>query len=123
MSKLTVRRVRFCAEADSRLKTIKARSGITPNLLCRIGFCMSLEEPGVPNLEHYPEDSAREINRYTLTGEYDEAFETLLRQRIINDGLSPSELDMQFKAHMNRGVLLLNSRARSLVDISPATKT
>ena len=51
MPKLTVHRVRFSKEADSRLKTLKTKTGITPNLLCRIGFCLSLEEPGIPSPE------------------------------------------------------------------------
>src|SRR5262245_18153253 len=74
MRELRVKRIRFCREADTWLKVLKTRTGVTPNILCRLGFCLSLEEPGLPQVEQYPEDSQREINRYTLLGEYDLLF-------------------------------------------------
>ena len=116
MQRLTIKRVRFGPEVDNRLRHLKAKTGITPNLLCRIGFCLSLEEFGVPDPLHYPE-GAREINRYTLTGQFDEAMEVLLAQRLLEDDLPMSELDRQFVAHMNRGVIILASRVRGLADI------
>lgn len=117
MQRLSIRRVRFCVEADNRLKQLKSKTGITPNLLCRIGFCLSLEEPGVPNPDRYPE-GPRDINRQTLMGQYDEVFEALLKQRVHEDGLAQDCLDEQFHAHMNRGVILLSSRVRNLTDLA-----
>jgi DNA sulfur modification protein DndE len=77
-----------------------------------------LDEPGIPNPETYPEDSDREINRYTLLGEYDTTCVALLRQRISDDNLSgDSDLDAQFRAHMNRGVIMLAARVKSLPDL------
>ncbi|MGZ3457422.1 MAG: hypothetical protein ACXU86_02835 [Archangium sp.] len=35
---------------------------------------MSLEEPSLPEPLKYPEDLDREINRYTLLGEYESVF-------------------------------------------------
>ncbi len=116
MDSLNIRRVRFSNEADSRLSILKARTGITPNILCRIGFCLSLEEPSIPNPEQYPE-GRREINRYTLVGEFDEAFAALLRQRMVEDNMDLNLINDQFSAHMNRGVLLLFSRVKSLVEL------
>lgn len=112
-------RLRFCEEADQRLRVLKARTTITPNLLCRIGFCLSLAEPTPPSPADYPEDSQREINRYTLTGQYDGIFLALLRERCVKDGV-PTNGDLfedQFRAHMNRGVLLLFQRVKSLPDL------
>lgn len=117
MSRLTIRRVRFDPDADTRLRFLKSKTGITPNLLCRIGFCLSLEEPGVPDPKRYQE-VGREINRYTLTGQFDEAFEALLKQRMHEDGIDLIEIDDQFAAHMNRGVTVLGSRVRGLSDLS-----
>jgi DNA sulfur modification protein DndE len=97
---------------------MKSRTEITPNLLCRIGFCMSLEEPGIPDPSKYPEDSQREINRYTLLGEYDAVFVSLLRQRLARDGLADASLDEQFRAHMNRGVVVLAGRLKELADLA-----
>ncbi len=117
MHELRARRIRFCREADTWLKVLKTRTGITPNVLCRMGLCVSLEEAAIPQLDHYPEDSQREINRYTLLGEYDTLFVSLLRQRIASDGLEDGSLDDQFRSHVNRGVILLAKRLRSLQDI------
>ena len=122
---LSVRRLRFCQEADNWLRVLKSRTGVTPNILCRIGFALSLDEPGLPNPEAYPEDSGREINRYTLLGEYDTVYVALLRQRVTDDrstGGPDNEndehnLDAQFRAHMNRGVMLLAARVKSLPDL------
>lgn len=120
MQSLQLKRVRFCKEADSWLRTLKSRTGITPNLLCRLGYCLSLEEITLPDPVKYPEDSTREINRYTLLGEYDSAYEALLKQRLADAGLADltSELlDDQFRAHMNRGVMLLAARMKTLGDL------
>src|SRR4051794_6677134 len=105
MRSLALRRVRFCKEADNWLRVLRSRTGVTPNILCRIGFTLSLDEPGLPRPESYPEDSDREINRYTLLGEYDTPYVALLRQRLMDDGtFEDAEIDAQFRAHMNRGV-------------------
>lgn len=112
---LRARRLRFCCEADNWLRVLKSRTGVTPNILCRIGYALSLDEPGIPNPETYPEDSDREINRYTLLGEYDGTYVALLRQRMTDDDLAGVfDLDAQFRAHMNRGVILLAARVKSL---------
>ena len=123
MLTLSVRRLRFCQEADNWLRVLKSRTGITPNILCRMGFALSLDEPGLPNPDAYSEDSAREINRYTLLGEYDATYVALLRQRMIDDATAGGDengerdIDAQFRAHMNRGVMLLAARIRSLPDL------
>jgi DNA sulfur modification protein DndE len=83
---------------------------------------MSLEEPGVPDSKKYPEDSDREINRYTLLGEYEAVFVSLLRQRLARDGNRDESLDDQFRAHMNRGVLLLQGRLKELSDLQDVVK-
>ena len=111
-------RIRVAEAADKRLRYLKAKTGLTPNLLCRFGFCLSIREPGIPNLDDYQESSSREFNRYTLTGPWDSLFIALLKERCHNDGLSDENLEDQFKAHINRGVLLLGQRVKSLEDIN-----
>ena len=96
---------------------MKSRTGITPNLLCRLGFCLSLEEKGAPDPAKYPEDSDREINRYTLLGEYEVILVALLRQRHARDGTAVESLDESFRAHMNRGVGILAGRLKALEDL------
>lgn len=118
MATLTLKRLRFCRDADNWLRVLKSRTGVTPNILCRIGFALSLDEPGIPNPQTYPEDSDREINRYTLLGEHDGTYVALLRHRTTDDDLAgDQDLDALFRAHMNRGVLLLAARLKSLPDL------
>jgi DNA sulfur modification protein DndE len=123
MSKLTLQRIPFTVDADNRLRTLKARTGITPNILCRIGFCLSLEEPGIPKSIPEKTEMGREINRFTLLGEYDLGYTHLLAAWIQeNDPNSfQRELNDYFVAHMNRGVEILNARIKGLTDLSKLT--
>ena len=115
MSKFT--KLRLTKDASNRLRFLAGRTGVTPNLLCRIGFCLSLEEPKTPNPEEFPEED-REFNRYTLLGEYDVLYVALLRQRLLIDRLDDSDLEGHFRAHLNRGITLLQQRVRSVADLA-----
>ncbi|MCZ7570922.1 MAG: DNA sulfur modification protein DndE [Ardenticatenaceae bacterium] len=112
-------RIYVGGEVDLRLRNLKARTGLTPNLLCRLGFCLSLAEQGIPDPQLYADGQAREFNRYTLTGQWDLFFFALLRERLVEDGLDPEvDLEAQFKAHLSRGVLLLYQRLKRLEDLA-----
>lgn len=102
-----------------KLRNLKARTGLTPNLLCRLGFCLSLAEPSAPDPALYADGQAREFNRYTLTGQWDLLFFSLLRERLALDGLSAEvDLETQFKAHLGRGINLLYQRVKCLADVT-----
>jgi DNA sulfur modification protein DndE len=68
MAELTLRKIPFSTEAESRLRMLKARTGLDRNYICRMGFCLSLEEPGVPTRPDAKLNGGREIDRYTLWG-------------------------------------------------------
>ena len=109
-------------DIDNKLRVLKMRTGLLPNLICRMGFCLSLSEPGIPDVQLYSDTQAREFNRYTLTGQYDLFFFALLRERLSEDGLDTEvALESQFKAHLSRGVGLLYQRVKSLEDIASLT--
>ncbi len=116
---MKLNRLRVCQEVSNRLSLLKGRTGITPNVLCRIGFCLSLNDATVPDPDDYPPDSEREIDRHTLTGQWDCLFVALIKERCRQDGLPLSDeaLAAQFRAHVNRGVLLLFKRVRSVNDV------
>lgn len=118
MYDLTTKRVRFTSEADITLKMMKARTGLTPNILCRLALALSLDEPGLPRLVTNDEKSSREINRFTLLGEYDAAFVALTKVRLHSDQVHPSETDEIFLAHIHRGLQLLPNRVRSIGDMA-----
>jgi DNA sulfur modification protein DndE len=115
---MKLNRLRVGEEASNRLSILKGRTGLTPNILCRIGFCLSLNDPSVPDPADYEPESDREIDRHTLTGTWDSLFVALLRERCKQDGIGEEELAVQFKAHIDRGVLLLYKRARMLNDLA-----
>ena len=118
VDKMKLNKFKVSEDVDNKLKQLKARTGLTPNLLCRVGFCLSLREPDVPNPSAYDEKSNREFNRYTLTGAWDSLFVALLIQRCHKDELRiPEDVEEQFRAHLNRGVLLLFQRVKNLSDL------
>jgi DNA sulfur modification protein DndE len=90
-------RLRLTKEASNRLRFVAGKTGLTPNLLCRIGFCLSLAEPTLPNPADYPEED-REFNRYTLLGEYDPLFVAVLKERCRRNGVSVEVLPEHFRA-------------------------
>ena len=109
-------------DIDNKLRVLKMRTGLLHNLLCRMGFCLSLSEPGIPDIQLYSDTQAREFNRYTLTGQYDLFFFSLLRERLSEDGLdTEASMESQFKAHLSRGVGLLYQRVKSMEDIAALT--
>ena len=110
---MKLNKIKICNSATTRVQQLKGRTGLTPNILCRIGFCLSLSDPVVPNASQYAEDGM-EFNRYTLTGENDLIYSSLLKQYC-----SARDLDLkdQFRAHLNRGIFLLWGRIKSLNDI------
>jgi DNA sulfur modification protein DndE len=105
-------KLKFSKEASSRVRFLAGKTGLTPNLLCRLGFCMSLAEPGIPNPADYPEED-REFNRYTLLGEYDALFIALLKERHFSDGCEYA-IEDAFRAHMNRGIIILQRRLKDI---------
>ncbi len=117
---MKLNRLRISQQVSGRLSILKARTGLTPNILCRIGFCLSLNDPTNPDPRDYSDDTEKEINRHTLTGQWDPLFVALIKERCHRDGLSLSNeaLAEQFRAHVNRGVLLLYKRTRSLNDLA-----
>ncbi len=112
--------LRVCQEVSHRLSLLKGRTGLTPNILCRIGFTLSLNDPTTPNPSDYPPDSDRIIDRHVLTGPWDQLFVALIKERCKQEGLPTSDekVGEQFKAHVNRGVLLLYKRVKSLNDLA-----
>src|SRR5271169_6104638 len=110
-------KIRLTKDASNRLRFLAGKTGLTPNLLCRMAFCLSLAEPRVPNPADYPEEE-REFNRYTLLGEYDSLFVALLKERCCKDGVNLQLLPDYFRAHMNSGATLLQQRVKSVSDLA-----
>ncbi len=103
-------RVQISSDATFRLNQLKGNFDITPNYLCRIGLCYSLNEPRPPNPKEYDSDG-KVFNRYTLLGEHDALYMAMVKERLLQEGKDPEEdLYKEFVAHLNRGVFHLYSR-------------
>jgi len=104
MSSKEFNRVQIGTKATNRLQMLKGQTEITPNYLCRIGLCYSLDEPRPPSPDEYNTDG-QTFNRYTLLGEHDALYTALLKERMLQEGKDPDEdLYEEFVAHLNRGV-------------------
>ena len=115
---MKLNRIYVSEDSRHKLSVLKGRTGLLPNVLCRLGLSLSLVEPGIPNPEDYPSDGS-EFNRYTLMGEWDTLIVALLKERCAADGLKldNDNLSNQFRAHLNRGVGLLYGRVKGLSDL------
>lgn len=117
-SLMNLNKIKIDNDITNKLRLLKSRTGLSPNILCRIGFCLSLNEPGVPDTALY-DDDGMEFNRYTLTGQWDSFFIALLKERCINDGMEiGSCLPAQFVGHLNRGISTMYSRIKSIGDLA-----
>ena len=115
----TLNKIYVSEEIDKKLRVLKIRTGLTPNLIIRYGMIFSLGEDGIPDQSLYGNDQYREFNRYTLTGQWDLFFTALLKERLIDDQLDPNnDFDAQFKAHISRGVHLIYQRLKAIEDLS-----
>lgn len=106
-------------EASTQLlKTLKFRTGLTHQYLCRLAFGISLGEEGEISPDAYDERGL-EFNRYTLTGEWDAIFVAYLREWIAthDDAGAYSETDWA-RAHINRGLAVLPRRVRTVSDVA-----
>ncbi|WP_205479531.1 DNA sulfur modification protein DndE [Sphingomonas arenae] len=113
-------KLKISADATSRLRSLRQRTGLTPNLLCRMAIMLSLEE-GPVGAGTVTDENGQEFNAYTLTGDYHSMFSVLLR--MVEEGdtrakLSEEEQVVRLRAHIHRGVATLAVRAKGPVDVA-----
>lgn len=107
-------------DASSKLRSLQQRTGLTPNLLCRIAAMTSLEEGPIGD-GPIPDDQGKELNAYTLTGDYNSLIGAMVRfveAPTSAETLTDDQLLDRFRAHIHRGVGTLSVRARSPGDLA-----
>lgn len=113
-------KVKISADAESRLRSTRQKTGLTPNLLCRMAAMLSLEEgPVGPGTQ--TDEGGREMNAYTLTGDHHgliTAMVRLVEEEAEGHRLSDEELVTRFRAHIHRGVATLSVRVKSPADVA-----
>ncbi len=107
-------RIRISKGASDQLKLIKQRTGVTPNVLCRMAIMLSLKRDSVIKRSDTKLDGL-EFNISTLFGEYVPLYECLLRQ--FHGALEQKEFEVLLAAHVDDGIMVLKA-ARSLSDLT-----
>jgi len=110
-------RVRLSKDATSKFKTLKVRTGLTPNILSRLALCYSIEHE--PSNSLLPSDEeGQELNRSTLLGEHEAYYIAIVKQRCIKDGRDPEkDFISVLRHHINQGAISIYSRLQDLSDL------
>lgn len=113
-------KLRISTDATSRLRSIRQRTGVTPNVLCRTAIMLSLEEGPVSSPA--PDEGGQEFNAYTLTGDLHQTIGAILRFVEEDEGgahpLENDALVERLRAHIHRGVGTLAVRAKSPAELA-----
>ncbi len=113
-------KLKISADATSKLRSLRQRTTLTPNLLCRFALMASLEQGplgGAP----IPDQDGSEFNAYTLTGDYGALFAGMLRW--VEEGsssqkaLTNEQMLERLRGHIHRGIGTLSVRAKSPADL------
>lgn len=111
-------RIYIGEQASSKLRGLQQRTQVTPNLLCRIGLSVSLDDANPVDVALYSDGNAREFQMSTLLGQYQELFVALLRERMAADGqIASSDPNDLLRAHISRGVIQLSNQVRAVEDL------
>lgn len=112
-------RIILSEDSTKKLQLLKAKTGLTPNILCRFGLMLSLQDITMPDPTMYKQDG-QELQRHVLLGEIDSICIALFKQRAFQDNKDLSDekyLVDYFRAHINRGAELIYNRSSSLMSL------
>ena len=115
---MKVNRIQISEDSRSKLSSLKRRTGLLPNVLCRIALALSLEELSEPVFISDATDGS-EFTRFTLMGEWDPLIVDLITERAIATGNNKDNntLIKYFRLHLNRGIVLLYGRVKNIADL------
>lgn len=108
------KRVRISKSATDYLKTLKGRTTLTPNIVCRMALLLSLER-GAHGGSRQVTELGSELNSLTLFGEYGYVFEALIRQ--VHGVLDSKQCGSVVVSHIDDGLEQLR-KSRSLLDMA-----
>lgn len=108
------KRIRLSQESTNKLRTFKARTGLTPNISCRLALALSINEKNKLSLELYSDDTGQEINRYTFLGDQELMLLSLYTQWCNENNIARKNYYEYLIAHINRGVEMLTNRVKGL---------
>lgn len=116
------KRIKLSQASTKKLQVFKGRTGLTPNIACRLALGISIAENSMPAVELFTEESGQEINRYTLFGEHELILTSLFLQWCHENNITGKERNKYFLSHINRGVELLVNRVKGLENLAQLIK-
>lgn len=100
-------KINVSSKAEEILSSIRSKYAIRPNIICRYAILLSLRKEDEPN--NCSDNSGREFNRITLTGDDDLLIRELIKMH-YNEFKSDDEyMDVYLKAHLERGLNMLSN--------------
>ena len=111
-----ISKFRISSEATARLRVLRQRAGLTPNLICRMAMAMSFEMGTVGPAPDT--DEGQEFNAYTLFGADQPVYTTLLKFVETHGDDTPDERELlaRLRVHIDRGIGALSTRIKSPSD-------
>jgi DNA sulfur modification protein DndE len=106
-------RFRISKASTESLKQLKARTGVTPNVACRIALMLSLERGSLGGERDVDLEGA-ELYTHTLFGEGGQIYEYLLRQ--VHGDMDPKKLNLVVASHIESGTEELK-KIKNLLDL------
>ncbi len=107
------KRMKVSKLASDTLKMLKGRTGVTPNIVCRMALLISLED-GAQGGNHSCDQSGNEFNAPTLFGEHSLLFECLLRE--VHGELDPKQCAGVIASHIETGLDRIR-KSKNLLDL------
>ncbi len=107
-----ISKIKVSTQATARLRVLRQRAGLTPNLICRMAMTASFEAGKIgpaPDVE-----DGQEFNAYTLFGADQPIYTTLLRWIETEDGetVEDRELLRRLQSHIDRGLGAISVRVK-----------
>lgn len=107
------KRMHISQTATDKLKTLKGRTSLTPNIVCRIALVRSLRE-GPRGGKKKVDQNGSEFIGTTLFGEQTNVFEAMLIQ--VHGTLDPKTLSQVIASHIDDGLTSL-MKAKSVAEL------
>ncbi|OLS18895.1 MAG: hypothetical protein HeimC3_48330 [Candidatus Heimdallarchaeota archaeon LC_3] len=102
---MSINRLYLDSKATHRLGSLKARTKLNRNVIARVALLISLKEDVIPDFGKF-DSSGMEMNRTTLTGDFDDYIISLIKIWLLNNDLEISDTNVKnvLTYHVNNGV-------------------
>ena len=107
------KRITLSKACADTLKLLKSRTGVTPNIVCRMAILMSLEDGASGGLRDCDQGGTT-LNAPTLFGDHSLLFECLLRE--VHGELDPKDCGSIIVSHIETGLDQLR-KSKSVLDL------